>query len=946
MKSTTSHNWLQRLFRSIPASNGRTRPTFLARPHKRPQLERLEDRTLPSVTIAATNNSGNGYSGLDFNQSGGYVPPDTNGAAGPTNYVETVNQTLAIYSPKATGAMEASDSFSHFYGVTGGLPLADSGAGYSDPVVVYDDNLPGLTATTGRFVVEDQNVDFSTHVSVLDVAVSKTASPATLTTADWNFYQVVTTQNNGTANGTYDADYPGNFGYNNDAVVTTLNMFPVGTQIFRVQVISLNASDLVNGVSQANLHVFHNNIDGAPSTIRPTTEHDVAAGAPEWLVSETGDGQHINVYKMTNVLSNSATLPLTQLAVTQYLSIKNPLNPNGTAITNNIDSRIQKSAESNNTLVAAHALSPSLTQQQDVIQWYQIDVSSGTPTMADQGRVSAGNNTYLYYPAIDINSSGQIGMTYMRSGTDSSTDYMSMWLTGRTSSDAAGTMETPVLVPAGMGQANYRDFTAGGRAGDLSGISVDPSDGSFWAANEFANTEATANWGTAVANFSVGTTLGPADLAVTNSGPSSVTAGTNATYMITLTNNGPNAAQGVVLSDLLPAGSTFVSLTPSGTNPDSFTFAQSGNTVTETATATVASGHSDTFTLVVSAPASLSNGAPFNDTVTVSANNPDPTSSDNSATVTGSVVNNNPTADLDVTAAGPATGNEGDTVTYTFTVTNNGPNDAQSSTLTDALPPNLHFVSATTTQGTFSQSGGVVTFSLGTVAVGGSVTATVTAQAFEDGNLSSTANVSSGTPDSNTANNNATVTTAFAEAAIVVSGAIRTKATTLTNFTVATFTHANAVEPVGAFTATISWGDGTTSPGTVSLSSGTYSVVGSHTYARGNGNHTITTTVTEVGNFPAEGGPGNTHSWRFQDVVHTPGNSWHPQAASPPAANPGFEVSVSPPATPGAVVNTAAPSGTWTATHTTVTGLVFSLAAPGGKPRSPFADDWSADSDG
>ena len=34
---------------------------------------------------------------------GGYVPPDTQGAAGPTSYVETVNQTVALYGNKATG---------------------------------------------------------------------------------------------------------------------------------------------------------------------------------------------------------------------------------------------------------------------------------------------------------------------------------------------------------------------------------------------------------------------------------------------------------------------------------------------------------------------------------------------------------------------------------------------------------------------------------------------------------------------------------------------------------------------------------------------------------------------------------------------------------------------------------------------------------------------------
>src|SRR6266851_434873 len=95
-------------------------------------------------------------------------------------------------------------------------------------------------------------------------------------------------------------------------------------------------------------------------------------------------------------------------------------------------------------------------------------------------------------------------MTFMQSGTDSASDFMSMWVTARLPSDTAGAMQTPVEVPAGTGQAKYTDF--GQRAGDLSGINVDQSDGSFWAANEFANTEAFANWGTAIANFTAAKT--------------------------------------------------------------------------------------------------------------------------------------------------------------------------------------------------------------------------------------------------------------------------------------------------------------------------------------------------------------------------------------------------------------------------------------------------------
>ena len=85
----------------------------------------------------------------------------------------------------------------------------------------------------------------------------------------------------------------------------------------------------------------------------------------------------------------------------------------------------------------------------------------------------------------------------------------------------------------------------------------------------------------------------------------------------------------------------------------------------------------------------------------------------------------------------------------------------------------------------------------------------------------------------------------MAEPPIIVSGAITT---TLKNFNgvVATFTHANGVEPTSAFTATINWGDGKTSTGTITLSGTTYTVTGSHKYSRP-GSYAITTSVNEIG---------------------------------------------------------------------------------------------------
>jgi hypothetical protein len=61
--------------------------------------------------------------------------------------------------------------------------------------------------------------------------------------------------------------------------------------------------------------------------------------------------------------------------------------------------------------------------------------------------------------------------------------------------------------------------------------------------------------------------------------------------------------------------------------------------------------------------------------------------------------------------------------------------------------------------------------------------------------------------------------------------------------TVATFTDTTP-SPAADYTATINWGDGTVTAGTVGGSAGSYSVTGTHTYAE-DGSQAVTVTITE-----------------------------------------------------------------------------------------------------
>jgi uncharacterized repeat protein (TIGR01451 family) len=205
-------------------------------------------------------------------------------------------------------------------------------------------------------------------------------------------------------------------------------------------------------------------------------------------------------------------------------------------------------------------------------------------------------------------------------------------------------------------------------------------------------------------------------------------------------------------------------------------------------------------------------------------------------------------ADLVVSKTGPTTATEGDTLTYTLAVANLGPSDAQAVVLADALPAGETFVGGSVGGVVGTLTGNTVTFALGALAPGQSRLGTVVVTATEEGAQTDTATVGSGTADPNPGNNTASVTTVVSEPALVLNanGFTATEFVPLNNQTVASFSHANGAEPASAFSATIDWGDGTTTGGTVLQQGGGYIVQGTHTYTTDN-SHTLTVTVTEDG---------------------------------------------------------------------------------------------------
>lgn len=249
----------------------------------------------------------------------------------------------------------------------------------------------------------------------------------------------------------------------------------------------------------------------------------------------------------------------------------------------------------------------------------------------------------------------------------------------------------------------------------------------------------------------------PADLAVTTlASEPQVAVGEELTYTLVVANNGPsNLARGVVLTNTLPSGAAFVSAVPS----------QGGVAVADgTLTAELgdlARGGNATVRITVrpTSPGRLTN------TATVRGGQADPDALNNTSTLETPVVP--PTAaELAIsTVALPDPANVGRPLTYTITVTNNGPGDTTGVTLTDELDSGVTFVSATASQGTVTSSDAVVTANLGTLLAGQRVLVTIVVRPTTIGTLSNTATVAGDQTDFAPANNRVTITSQVVEEA-------------------------------------------------------------------------------------------------------------------------------------------------------------------------------------
>jgi uncharacterized repeat protein (TIGR01451 family) len=250
-------------------------------------------------------------------------------------------------------------------------------------------------------------------------------------------------------------------------------------------------------------------------------------------------------------------------------------------------------------------------------------------------------------------------------------------------------------------------------------------------------------------------------ITLTKSGPASAFAGSTFAYTISINDQGPSSAGDLTLTDVLPPSLLFSSITAPG---------WSCSTPAVGANGTVSCTISDipvgvtNVTLQVSTASSTPPSSVTNNISLASTTDPQ---SPRSASATTQITTS---ADLTITKSSLPTAVAGGPITYTINVTNNGPSDAQTVVMNDALPPAVKFQSIAAAGWSCTTpavgSSGTVTCSRATLAASASspitIQGTLALSTPASTSISNTATVTSATADPTTPNSSTATITSLA----------------------------------------------------------------------------------------------------------------------------------------------------------------------------------------
>ncbi len=461
------------------------------------------------------------------------VPPDTTGAVGPSQYVQMVNTSFAVYTKtgtRLTGPTAINQLFQS-------LPADDvcRTSNLGDPVVIYDQladrwllsqfgfNLDANNNPAAPFhecVAVSQGPDATGPYYVYSFHLSDTTFHDYPHLGLWpDGYYMTTHEFDGTSLNYVGA---GVFAFERDKMLAGQDArfvyFDLGT-------LPAPYNTGFGGHLPSNLDGFTLPPQGAPNYIAEVdATNDIGTNAAAMRIWKF----HVDWSNPANSTFGNAIQPNSVLPVANFarpacsiggervyvagcvpqLGDASQLDPIGDRLMYRM---VYRNFGDHESLILNHTVvSNSVAGQATQFgpRWYEVRDPGGNPTVYQQSTFGPTGGTDLLYRfigSVAMDRAGDIALAY---STSSSASFPSIAYAGRLAGDPLNTLtQTETQLIAGGG-AQHAEWAAPqtGRWGDYSTMTVDPVDDcTFWYTNEYYPTDdpgaATANWHTRIGSF-------------------------------------------------------------------------------------------------------------------------------------------------------------------------------------------------------------------------------------------------------------------------------------------------------------------------------------------------------------------------------------------------------------------------------------------------------------
>lgn len=335
------------------------------------------------------------------------IPPDTMGAVGKTQFMETTNGAYAVYDKK-TGARTMLIGDGDFWAAAGLAAPYPAGLANGDSRVLYDKK-------SQRWIVSS----FGPSLEQIQIAVSKTSDA----TGPWQG-----TIFNGFSDGvgTGVADYP-TLAIDNKAVYIGTNDFTQTTgacgsfALCGTTLNVINRNDLFGpgAPTTASLKQFYTPLFSEDTGFAIQGVNQVEGSTDNGKVVAIGLLNYGPVrYDILNPGTPGATRTAPVLVDTSPYDSNAPARqPDGSRVIDTLDDRISSAAwEWAGKIYAVHTITP-LGTDHTAIEWYVIDAS--TNAVIQKGLIGGNGDGFDYYQGtIVVNKLGQVVISYNRSGFD------------------------------------------------------------------------------------------------------------------------------------------------------------------------------------------------------------------------------------------------------------------------------------------------------------------------------------------------------------------------------------------------------------------------------------------------------------------------------------------------------------------------------------------------